>query len=448
MAEREASVRAHFTKQSAHVRRARGPQAPTRDGRCPGAAAQLAAVHRVLRHGPVLQLEAGGAAAGGQSAGARRAAGAHRTGLPDRLKSGVEALSGIALDDVRVHYNSAGPAELQALAYTQGTDIHVAPGQERHLPHEAWHVVQQKQGRVKPTLQTKGGIGVNTDNALEREADVMGDMANRMRDARPESRLEAGPAAGASILQRRVVDRDPVVTETRNVALCWKGGGAYADTPSVINGKDIPPTSNKQGLILSPDFNFIERKDQDSAHRYRLELTVPTQQVGYRLELPTDGPWDLGKNVSVREIEAFLENARVNVPQRKEEEEEKQATLRVMPDGDLKGQIRKHEMHHVAEQAEAIAEVLKPWDKELEDSKEEVDKLVGRGSLELIALYEPIGPKESAQEIANALVALLEKKGKAYHATEEGQEPVLTRCELDTSKDPWLYKIWLQLAKV
>ena len=70
----------------------------------------------------------------------------NRTGLPDRLKFGVESLSGISIDDVRVHYNSSKPAQLNALAYAQGTDIHVAPGQERHLPHEAWHVIQQKQG--------------------------------------------------------------------------------------------------------------------------------------------------------------------------------------------------------------------------------------------------------------------------------------------------------------
>ena len=43
-------------------------------------------------------------------------------------------------------------------------------GQEAHLPHEAWHVVQQKQGRVKPTLQMKGAA-INDDGALEREAD-------------------------------------------------------------------------------------------------------------------------------------------------------------------------------------------------------------------------------------------------------------------------------------
>jgi Domain of unknown function (DUF4157) len=101
----------------------------------------------------------------------------NRTGLPDQLKAGVESLSGISLDDVKVHYNSGQPAQLNALAYAQGTDIHVAPGQDRHLAHEAWHIVQQKQGRVQPTTQMKAGVPVNDDPRLEREADVMGAQA-------------------------------------------------------------------------------------------------------------------------------------------------------------------------------------------------------------------------------------------------------------------------------
>ena len=62
----------------------------------------------------------------------------NRTGMPDHLKSGLENLSG-----VRVHYNSSQPGQFNALAYTQGQKIHVAPGQEKHLPHEGWHAVQQ-----------------------------------------------------------------------------------------------------------------------------------------------------------------------------------------------------------------------------------------------------------------------------------------------------------------
>lgn len=117
---------------------------------------------------------------------------ANSTGLPDNLKSGIENLGGYAMDDVKVHYNSSKPANLNALAYAQGTDIHVAPGQEKHLPHEAWHVVQQKQGRVQPTLQMKG-IGVNDDTGLESEADVMGAKAVQ---------LAGGPALGQKIPER------------------------------------------------------------------------------------------------------------------------------------------------------------------------------------------------------------------------------------------------------
>ena len=100
----------------------------------------------------------------------------NKTGLPDKLKSGIENLSGYSMDDVKVHYNSSKPAQLQAHAYAQGTDIHLGSGQEKHLPHEAWHVVQQKQGRVKPTMQMKG-MNVNDDVRLEREAGVMGEKA-------------------------------------------------------------------------------------------------------------------------------------------------------------------------------------------------------------------------------------------------------------------------------
>ena len=96
----------------------------------------------------------------------------NKTGIPDTMKSGFENMSGFSFDDVRVHYNSDKPAQLQALAYTQGSEVHIAPGQEKHLGHELGHVVQQKQGRVQPTMQMKG-VSVNDDEGLEREADGM-----------------------------------------------------------------------------------------------------------------------------------------------------------------------------------------------------------------------------------------------------------------------------------
>ena len=106
----------------------------------------------------------------------------NKTGMPDNLKSGIESLSGVDVSDVRVHYNSSKPAQMNAHAYAQGTNIHIAPSQEQHLPHEAWHTVQQKQGRVQPTTAVNG-TPVNDNTSLENEADVMGAKALQMKTA-------------------------------------------------------------------------------------------------------------------------------------------------------------------------------------------------------------------------------------------------------------------------
>ncbi|WP_293085192.1 DUF4157 domain-containing protein [Moorena sp. SIO4A1] len=89
-------------------------------------------------------------------------------------------MSGFDLSGVRVNYNSPKPAQLNAHAYTQGLGIEVAPGQKRHVPHEAWHVVQQMQGRVSTTKEVNG-VGVNDDRGLEREAEEKGKRAEKRR---------------------------------------------------------------------------------------------------------------------------------------------------------------------------------------------------------------------------------------------------------------------------
>ncbi len=95
------------------------------------------------------------------------------TGIPDQMKQGLEERFRLSLDDVRVHYHSDRPARLNAWAYTQGSQVYVGPGQEKHLGHELGHVVQQKQGRVHATAYA-AGLAVNDDEGLEKEADAIG----------------------------------------------------------------------------------------------------------------------------------------------------------------------------------------------------------------------------------------------------------------------------------
>lgn len=139
-----------------------------------------------------------------------RAAPVNETGMPNQLKAGIESLSGMDMSDVRVHRNSDKPAQLNALAYAQGNDIHLGPGQEQHLPHEAWHVVQQRQGRVRETVQM-AGVGVNDEVGLEREADWMGARAVLQGEAMKVSASNIGipsstSQAGQGIAQCSVSD--------------------------------------------------------------------------------------------------------------------------------------------------------------------------------------------------------------------------------------------------
>ena len=110
----------------------------------------------------------------------------NRTGIPDEVKQNMEDSFGTDFSSVRVYPESSKAPEVGALAYTQGTDIHFAPGQfkpdtsagQQLLGHELAHVVQQAEGRVQPTTEI-GGMPVNDNEGLEHEADVLGAKAVR-----------------------------------------------------------------------------------------------------------------------------------------------------------------------------------------------------------------------------------------------------------------------------
>jgi hypothetical protein len=109
--------------------------------------------------------------------------------LPSEVRTKMETAFSADFSDVRVHIGHEATA-LGAIAYTWGTNIHFAPGQynphtlqgQKLLGHELWHVLQQKQGRVKNPFG--GGVAVVQDHALEAEADRMGIKAAMTQSVR------------------------------------------------------------------------------------------------------------------------------------------------------------------------------------------------------------------------------------------------------------------------
>ncbi|WP_139488473.1 eCIS core domain-containing protein [Brevibacillus dissolubilis] len=124
--------------------------------------------------------------------------------MPLYVQSKMEGVFGHNFADVNIHRHSGRAGELGALAYTQGNDIHFAPGQynpdspagQSLLGHELAHVIQQRQGRVKPTLEHKG-LPINDNPALEQEADQMGAKAASISEP-PESPIQQKRASTAS----------------------------------------------------------------------------------------------------------------------------------------------------------------------------------------------------------------------------------------------------------
>lgn len=173
----------------------------------------------------------------------------NRTGLPDRLKFGIESLSGISLDNVKVHYNSNKPAELNAMAYAQGADIHVGPGQEKHLPHEAWHVIQQAQDRVKPTNTRP--FPLNDEPRLEDEATVMGATALKIA-----SHILPSNAPLARFISMPPIQR----TKYKNQSGKWHQFSSSSNEPDIFGLPDISTTN--EGDI----FNCVTGTFENSNH--------------------------------------------------------------------------------------------------------------------------------------------------------------------------------------
>ncbi len=155
------------------------------------------------------------------------------TTLPNPIRQKFEAAFQADLGDVRVH-ESAEASSIGALAYTQGTHIHFAPGQydlatqggQELLGHELTHVLQQRAGRV---ATPKGeGVPINADPTLETEADVLGDRAAQGEVVEHPASANGGIQAKAAPVIQRTPQEEAVGT-MGNLAGATSLGGSIVE---------------------------------------------------------------------------------------------------------------------------------------------------------------------------------------------------------------------------
>jgi hypothetical protein len=241
-----------------------------------------------------------------------------------------------------------------------------------------------------------------------------------------------------------IVQAPPVETQTRNIAPTFAGhSDPYAVTHAVINGREIPPRSNKNGLLNAPTHDYSGNRSP-----FGLVMQVPTQTTGYRMDLPTAGPWDYPGTMTVGLIDEFVKvhsAVRPVIPEREEEEASRSVNLRILADGGLEGMIRAHELHHAQDQQRAIDEIIGAWDIELQAVSVRANAVTGTGPLELMGEYERLmdGVAE-AQQVADRFADRMEADGNAYHQTEGGRPPVVSNFNLNEDR----YQVWLRLDQV
>jgi hypothetical protein len=230
--------------------------------------------------GPVAQAKAGGGGGGGGDGVALPTSGGKP--LPPQVLTEMNALFSKNFGSVRI-FEGPEAAALGALAITQGTNIHFAPGQydpfsakgRKILGHELRHVVQQWDGGVKATKQAKGGVAINDDAGHEQDADMWGELAAfGDRSGVPTGAPGAGgPAGQGEVAQAKCATCDA------------KGGGpaAQAKGPEPQQGGEGCATC---GTPLTDHADPVQAKAEEGG---RAEDSIGDASGLVAQRLPGDG---------------------------------------------------------------------------------------------------------------------------------------------------------------
>ena len=191
-------------------------------------------------------------------------------GLPFHIKSNIEKLSNYSMDDVKVHYNSSKPGQIDSYAYTDGLDIHIAPRYDKYLAHEAWHIVQQKQGRVQSYDRVKNNKKINEDTGLEREADQ---MANRLM-----TKMNRTPKDDKSTPLK-------VVNVNKGIVQRMFGRQTHQPLPTELEYYSSARGTTAAMVLSTPEGGLIEERHFTSGDGFHAEERV----IGYLEHLVATG---------------------------------------------------------------------------------------------------------------------------------------------------------------
>lgn len=221
-----------------------------------------------------------------------------KSAMPQDVQSQMESSFGADFSDVKIHTNSQKASKMGAHAFAQGNNVHFAQGKfdpssksgKQLIGHELSHVVQQRSGKVKPNMQMKGGLALNTEDKHENEADKQGALAaegkpvqTKMASGSNNAQMSSENAPvqgffgnlvkkGLNFLKSTVVDmipqeyKDMIPQELRDMAsnmadkgiemaggMAEKGGRALAEKAKTKLATLVPPQMREMIDKIPPD---------------------------------------------------------------------------------------------------------------------------------------------------------------------------------------------------
>ncbi len=230
------------------------------------------------------------------------------SGMPNETLSQMSSSFGHDFSDVNIHSGSQSAVDAGALAYTQGNDIHFAPGQydpssqsgQELIGHELTHVVQQREGRVQANNEVNG-MPLNDDKSLELEADQMGVKAAQFKSANSDAPKSPSLMSGHSIqMKSQTMDLD------NNSDIISAPIQRVPDPPAAAGVVNIPLDNGTHTTKHGAGLAFIFYGDQFSAlsrniseqenftgNTARLDaISGDLYRLSRRLSSEPDGNWE------------------------------------------------------------------------------------------------------------------------------------------------------------
>ena len=164
---------------------------------------------------------------------------------------------GADFGDVRIHQGPEAK-EMGAVAFTQGTDVHFAPGAydphsqsgKELLGHELAHVVQQRAGRVAVPQGKESPI--NSDAGLEGEADAAGakvaaGKSAPIAGAASKSSAAGGPVQAKLEWDRSTLEKAGAISKLGGLIKKTGGGDKYNEILTMLDQYNNDPV-----LLVNP----------------------------------------------------------------------------------------------------------------------------------------------------------------------------------------------------